>query len=67
MLMIQKRTEWDRLTDGQTEQGVQKFFICTAPPTSLRDNLLAKAARETRFHARGLQRRRKREGGCGRR
>jgi len=36
------------------------LFACTAPPISLRVYLLAVAARETRFHARGLQRRRKR-------
>jgi hypothetical protein len=40
-------------TDRQTEQGVQKVFTCTALPISLRVNLLAEAARETRFHARG--------------
>jgi hypothetical protein len=48
-MLIRKRTEWDR----QTEQGVQKLFTCTALPISLRVNLLAEAARETRFHARG--------------
>jgi hypothetical protein len=42
----------DRQTDRQNRV-CRGFFTCTALPISLRVNLLAEAARETRFHARG--------------
>lgn len=47
---------------GQTDR---RFFTCTALPISLRVHLLAEAARETRFHARGCSVDVKREGGGG--
>jgi hypothetical protein len=52
--------------DRQREQGVQMVFTCTAPPISLRVYLLAVAARETRFRARGCSvDEKEREGGGG--
>jgi hypothetical protein len=42
----------DRQTEG-TGRAESLVLTCTAPPISLRVNLLAETARETRFHARG--------------
>ena len=39
--------------DKADRTGRTEVFTCTALPISLRVNLLAEAARETRFHARG--------------